>query len=169
MRVESTLRRHLGEQRRYFPDWTDHLLESGIELEADRNSYLAGGYAEEFGYRTQSDCSRGVPVLDGESPELCREWRCLARAIHPGYPLRPGPFAADLDSIMAEQAVIAPTHAASEPTERSTLQADDAERHGKFMSIAHRRHERERGTAIVSTRVIAALLWLHRFVQRRLS
>ena len=69
MRVEPDFRKRIGETRRYFPDWTHRSLASGPELEADHNSYLAGGYAEEFGYRAQPGYSRGAPVLDDETPE----------------------------------------------------------------------------------------------------
>ena len=61
MRVEPDSRKRMGETRRYFPDWTHRSLASGPELEADHNSYLAGGYAEEFGYRAQPGYSRGAP------------------------------------------------------------------------------------------------------------
>jgi hypothetical protein len=87
----------MDEQRRYFPDWTARPLERRPELEADHNSYLAGGYAEEFGYRAAPGYSRGVPVLDDESPEECVEWQGQARATHPGYPIRPHPFQIDFE------------------------------------------------------------------------
>jgi hypothetical protein len=86
----------MGEQRRYFPDWTRHARASSFELEADHNSYLAGGYAEEFGYRAQPGFSRDVPVLEDESPERCRERHRQAQATHPGYPLRAHPVANNL-------------------------------------------------------------------------
>ena len=44
------------EYRRYFPDWTRRSLAVGEEVEADHNSYLAGGYAEEFGYLARPGC-----------------------------------------------------------------------------------------------------------------
>src|SRR5262245_28378552 len=81
------------EQRRYFPDWTPCLPEELDELEAEHNSYLAGGYAEEFGYWAQAGSSRGVPLLDGEPPEQSAEWFGQAAAMHPGYPIRPCPLA----------------------------------------------------------------------------
>ena len=89
MRVQPESPQRTDEQRSYFPDWTPHLPKAPAELEADHNSYLAGGYAEEFGYLARPGVSRGVPVLDGEPPEDCAEWRCEAAAMHPGYPITP--------------------------------------------------------------------------------
>jgi hypothetical protein len=157
MRVEPTAARHLGEQRRYFPDWTDLSLESRPELEADRNSYLAGGYAEEFGYRATLSSSRGVPVLDDESPELSIEWHSQARAMHPGYPLRPHPLVDEFDSLVATQDANAFLCQAREHS--------DGERHGNVVAVFPPRFERERHdaarrAAIVSTRLGAALFSL---------
>jgi hypothetical protein len=157
MRVEPTAARHLGEQRRYFPDWTDLSLENCPELEADRNSYLAGGYAEEFGYRATLSSSRGVPLLDDEPPELSIEWHSQARAMHPGYPLRAHPIADDFDSLVATQDANAVL--------REAREAGDADRHGRFVAVFPPRFERERHdaarrAAIVSTRLSAALFSL---------
>lgn len=172
MRVEPTSRRHLGEQRRYFPDWTDRPLESRPELEADRNSYLAGGYAEEFGYRATLACSRGVPVLEQEAPELCSEWHSQARAMHPGYPLRPHPFAEDLDAVGPEHPAGDVSHHAREYDNRLTWERADVEHHGAYVVVSHRRYERERHGAVrraasVSTRLVAALASLRWALRRR--
>ncbi len=78
--------------RRYFPEWAERSQEIGPEVEADRNSYLANGYAEEFGYHAQPGYSRGVWVLDEESPERCEQWYGQSRATHPGYPEMPTPI-----------------------------------------------------------------------------
>ena len=77
------------EIHRYFPEWAD--LPTGRDplREADRNSYLAGGYADEFGYGTQSD-RPAIPPLDGD-PESSRLWREQIGALHPGYPQCPKP------------------------------------------------------------------------------
>ena len=40
----------MDEQRRYFPDWIECLPARLPELEADHNSYLAGGYADAVRY-----------------------------------------------------------------------------------------------------------------------
>jgi len=45
MRLDPSSPLRTDEQRRYFPDWTCGVLEVCEELEADHNSYLAGGYA----------------------------------------------------------------------------------------------------------------------------
>jgi hypothetical protein len=81
----------MSEPRRYFPDWTCCPLPLGREVEADHNSYLAGGYAEEFGYTASAEWSRGVPVLD-EPPDRARQRRGQAYMTHPGYPLRAHPL-----------------------------------------------------------------------------
>jgi len=174
MRVEPTFWRHLDEQRRYFPDWTDRPLASSPELEADRNSYLAGGYAEEFGYRATLTSSRGVPVLDEEFPELCNEWHSQAMATHPGYPLRPHPFAADIDIDVVESLQVAggASCAASDRGKRFVTNTEDAERHGAFMAVRQRSYERERHTAAhraaaVSTRWAAALVSLRWALRHR--
>ena len=57
MHLQSNAHQRTGEYRRYFPDWTHRSLRVGEELEADHNSYLAGGYAEEFGYLAQAEAS----------------------------------------------------------------------------------------------------------------
>lgn len=164
MRVPATSRQHFGEQRRYFPDWTDLLVESGIELEADRNSYLAGGYAEEFGYRAQADYSRGVPLLDGESPELCSEWRCQAGGTHPGYPLRAHPFASEFDPLApALDTRVVPEH------QHSASDAHDVAPHGTFVVVSRqpKRRDAARTAAIISTRLTAALTRLQWALRRR--
>jgi hypothetical protein len=105
MRARPDSQNRMGEQRRYFPDWTRHARASSFELEADHNSYLAGGYAEEFGYRAQPGFSRDVPVLEDESPERCRERHRQAQATHPGYPLRAHPVASNLDWKARERSI----------------------------------------------------------------
>lgn len=108
-------RRYFREPRRYFPDWTRRPLPRGREVEADHNSYLAGGYAEEFGYSASAEWSRGVPVLD-EPPDRSRQRRGLAYMTRPGYPLRPHPIlekpAARLERPAARMRLqrTAPTH-----------------------------------------------------------
>jgi hypothetical protein len=70
---------------RYFPEWAERPVEDGIPVEADRNSYSAAGYAEEFGYRTQQGLPLPAPTLDGD-PESSGQWRYQTGALHPGYP-----------------------------------------------------------------------------------
>lgn len=163
MRVEPTSLRRMGEQRRYFPDWTHRPLKSRPELEADHNSYLAGGYAEEFGYRAQPGYSRGVPVLDGEPAELCQEWRSEASSTHPGYPLRPKPLA-----IYYGRAARTSSREPRLTREQSTGEAH----HGTFVAVSNRLHQparqrAPRATAILSTRIAAALIELRWSFRRR--
>lgn len=154
MRLEPNSQRRMGEQRRYFPDWTARPLEPRPELEADHNSYLAGGYAEEFGYRSAPGSSRGVPVLDGESPEECVEWQGQARATHPGYPIRPHPFQIDFDR-RERRNEWRPVH---EPT--------GAEPRGRFFSVSNRPGNTAQRVRAASMRFAAAIIdlrWkLHR-------
>lgn len=138
MRLKPDSPQRINEQRRYFPDWTRRVLEVHEELEADHNSYLAGGYAEEFGYCAQAGASRGVPLLDGESPEDYAEWLAQTVAIHPGFPLRAYPVAL-------------PSHGARAPAERPRIEASIAYR-GTYVTVTDRP-----GTATVLTRVLAAL------------
>src|SRR5262245_18215066 len=70
---------------RYFPDWAQLPIQDGTPLEADRNSYSAAGYAEEFGYCTQQGLPPPAPVLEGD-PESSGQWCYQTRALHPGYP-----------------------------------------------------------------------------------
>lgn len=142
MRVEPGFQRRMDEQRRYFPDWTARPLEGRPELEADHNSYLAGGYAEEFGYRAAPGYSRGVPVLDGEAPEECVEWQGQARATHPGYPIRPHPFQIDSERSGARD------------DWKSLHEQGGTESNGKFVSVLNRPYEHlHRNTA---QKVVAA-------------
>lgn len=157
MRVEPGSRRRMGEQRRYFPDWTARALERRSELEADHNSYLAGGYAEEFGYRATPGYSRGVPVLDGESPEECIEWQGQARATHPGYPIRPHPLEIDVErgARTADRKKIS-------DNEGSTREVECC---GMYVSVSNRPYERKRmeaaqKAAAVSRRFVAAMVEL---------
>ena len=59
--------------------------------EADRNSYSAGGYAEEFGYSAQSGLPPPARFLPGD-PELSKQWHVQTGAVHPGYPECPTPL-----------------------------------------------------------------------------
>ena len=74
-----------SDTHRYFPEWADRAPTDGTSLEADRNSYSAGGYAEEFGYRNQPGQPRPAPVLHAD-PEASRQWCTQHSGLHPGYP-----------------------------------------------------------------------------------
>ena len=80
----------LNEEHRYFPEWADRPEIPGLPLEADHNSYLAGGYSEEFGYRTGMDRPPVFPSLEGD-PDESGLWRVQITGLHPGYPECPRP------------------------------------------------------------------------------
>jgi len=79
---------------RFFPEWAGRPVKPGTAPEADRNSYSAGGYAEEFGYGWQSGLPAPAPLLDGD-PEICRYWYAQRGCLHPGYPECPKPVDRD--------------------------------------------------------------------------
>ena len=142
-----------NEQRRYFPDWTHRSLKDGEELEADHNSYLAGGYAEEFGYRADAVASRGVPLLDGEPPEESEERLVQAVTMHPGYPIRAYP--------------VAPARVRHDGAFMTTpqlhVEAHEVTDHGAFVRVVDRPYERDhhrpgRRVAAMLTRLLAALV-----------
>jgi len=85
LHIDRNSSRHVAETRRYFPEWADRPPRRRMQLESERNSYSAGGYAEEFGYRVQLDSPTIAPTLIGD-PEGCRYWRVQVGALHPGYP-----------------------------------------------------------------------------------
>jgi len=74
-----------AEIHRYFPEWADLRVSAGVQWEAERNSYSAGGYAEEFGYAGQAGQPRPAKPLGGD-PELSKLWHVLRGSVHPGYP-----------------------------------------------------------------------------------
>jgi len=160
MRLEPDSPRRTDEQRRYFPDFTPYLLEDCEELEADHNSYLAGGYAEEFGYWAQTGSSRGVPLLDDEPLEQHAKWFGQAGAMHPGYPIKPSPLALD-GTQSGGRYTRWPQLAAGRDAD---LQATrELERHGAFVRVTDRPYVRERHdlahrAAAVLARFLSALV-----------
>lgn len=66
---------------RYFPDWADRPVSPGSFHEAERNSYAAGGYAEEFGHRARQIWD--AAPLDGRL--------VYVEGLHAGYPECPRP------------------------------------------------------------------------------
>ncbi|HWG77674.1 MAG TPA: hypothetical protein VN660_12900 [Steroidobacteraceae bacterium] len=86
--------RILGEVHCYFPEWADRSDSAGQMHEADRNSYLAGGYAEEFGYHSRPDNPPAFPPFRGD-PEHSQEWSVQLGCLHPGYPECPQPIDRD--------------------------------------------------------------------------
>lgn len=79
------------ELHRYFPEWADRPNGPDAQHESDRNSYLAGGYADEFGYGADPGGRPAIARLDGD-PESSRLWREQIGALHPGYPQCPKPL-----------------------------------------------------------------------------
>lgn len=75
----------LNENHRYFPEWADRPGLAGPLVEADHNSYLAGGYSEEFGYRVSIDRPPVFSPLEGD-PDGSRLWYVHITGLHPGYP-----------------------------------------------------------------------------------
>jgi hypothetical protein len=78
------------EVHRFFPEWADRPLSRESFPEFDRNSYMAGGYSEEFGH------GAGVESIPHESPstqepERCPQWKVQSGGLHPGYPECPRP------------------------------------------------------------------------------
>ena len=72
----------------YFPEWADIPVGGGTLHELDRNSYLAGGYAEEFGHRAPH-ADAPASSIPAESAE---DWRLQTGCLHPGYPECPRPL-----------------------------------------------------------------------------
>nr|WP_298721215.1 hypothetical protein [uncultured Steroidobacter sp.] len=156
----------MGEQRRYFPDWTRHARASSFELEADHNSYLAGGYAEEFGYCAQSGFSRNVPLLEDESPELCRERHRQAQATHPGYPLRAHPLSSDFDRMARQRRIAARRSGMLERPVGVSVN------YGIYFSVDQRAYPRQLASpqaraTVIATRLAAALTALRWALRRR--
>jgi hypothetical protein len=163
MRIRPDSRRRMGEHRRYFPDFADGLPEGWPELEADHNSYLAGGYAEEFGYRAQPEWSRGVPVLDAESPDESPESHRQAWGTHPGYPVRAHPI--ELGWVLGDASIRAARREVLKYVHRSSGEPRETELHGIFFRVSDRSYEHDRHQVIhrligVSTRVAAAVMSL---------
>lgn len=75
----------LNEDHRYFPEWADRPGIPGPPVEADHNSYLAGGYSEEFGYHVSADRPPVFMPLEGD-PDASRLWYVQVIGLHPGYP-----------------------------------------------------------------------------------
>lgn len=171
MRVQPDSPQRTNELRSYFPDWTANLPKAPEELEADHNSYLAGGYAEEFGYFAQPGVSRGVPVLDGEPPEQHVEWRYEAAAMHPGYPITPYPLALDRDQAGNDFATTVGRQRAA-VYDRSPETRASAPSRGGFIAVADRPYEREshrsaHRVAAVVTRLLSLLVVLRWELPRR--
>jgi hypothetical protein len=149
------------EYRRYFPDWTDRPLKAGEELEADHSSYLAGGYAEEFGFLAQAESWRGVRFIAGDSPDDDALRLVQWGGIHPGYPLRPHPISVDRERTTRRRS---PSPSAGDVSKRGEFEARE---HGEFFRITERPYEREHRQpahrlAAAAMRFLAAVAALRR-------
>ena len=96
MDVETAVVGAASEIHRYFPEWADLPVGADTQHESDRNSYLAGGYADEFGYGANAGLPPAISPLIGD-PEQSRWWREQIGALHPGYPQCPKPLDRDLE------------------------------------------------------------------------
>jgi hypothetical protein len=78
------------EVHRFFPEWADRPPSAESFPELDRNSYMAGGYSEEFGHGADVE---GTPLdsLPIQEPERWPQWKVQAGGLHPGYPECPRP------------------------------------------------------------------------------
>ena len=110
MHILRTPRWRRGEEtQRYFPEWADRFERAALQVESDRNSYSAGGYAEEFGYRAQPGLPLPARLLAGQ-PEGHKLWRTQLSALHPGYPECARPL--DRDGLLPwTRAPAEPSHA----------------------------------------------------------
>ena len=82
MYVEEDVEFTTGEQHSYFPEWADRPASTGSASVSDRNSYMAGGYAEEFGYCSGSRSPTAFAILKGD-PEQSSLWRVQIGGVHP--------------------------------------------------------------------------------------
>ena len=74
MDTEMTAAGSMSDIHRYFPEWADRPVGPDAQHESDRNSYLAGGYADEFGYGADAGLPPAISPLTGD-PEESRVWR----------------------------------------------------------------------------------------------
>lgn len=100
--------------RWYFPEWADRPAQDGTPQESDRNSYMAGGYAEEFGYHAQRGAPHAFMTTDGD-PERSRFWGVQIEGLHPGYPESPRPLdragqRGDFAAAQAQSPPVLPSH-----------------------------------------------------------
>lgn len=150
MQFQSYAHQRTDEYRRYFPDWTHRSLRVGKELEADHNSYLAGGYAEEFGYLARAGSYRGVPLIVGDSADDDALRLVQWAGMHPGYPLRPYPISVDWEKTACPGAL---SRSASAVSHHDPFEVRD---HGKFFRVTERPYERERRQ--LAHRALAAIV-----------
>ncbi|MGH8218796.1 MAG: hypothetical protein ACREUT_09565 [Steroidobacteraceae bacterium] len=125
MPYERSATRLPDELHRYFPEWADRPGSADSLLEADHNSYLAGGYSEEFGYRVHPDRPPVFPLLF-EDPERSRQWTVQIGCLHPGYPECPRPAARGADRALAGEGRPRQLHTGMSSADRGSLSAGEA-------------------------------------------
>ena len=139
------------EDHRFFPEWADRPPSTGSLHEADRNSYLAGGYAEEFGHGVQRTISAAhTPPAEEDS-----EWRVQIGGLHPGYPECPRPRDRDLrGKPLGATAPLRPSSRAAGVLHRSVAAF-------KVIMVGRRsRDERRHGAIRLPLARLAKALWI---------
>jgi hypothetical protein len=137
---------------RYFPEWADRPSGPDAQREADRNSYLAGGYADEFGYGAYPGAAPAMAPLEGD-PESSSLWREQIGALHPGYPQCPKPL--DRDHVGVLRETFAARHSRNDP--RPAV--------GFRVIAVRRRDPAPRSQAILRVRLVSLLA--DRLIRRR--
>jgi len=151
MATETTAVGYGSEIHRYFPEWADRPAGPDAQHESDRNSYLAGGYADEFGYGAEAGVPPAISPLIGD-PEESRWWREQIGALHPGYPQCPKPL--DRDALESPRKVFA-LRPRSEPHARV----------GFRVIQVGRRHQGALAQLVMRLRVVSFLT--ERLIRRR--
>lgn len=132
MRKRTHSRFYEGEIHRYFPEWADRPVKDGLQWESDRNSYSAGGYAEEFGYAEQPGLPAPARHLNGD-PERSKRWLSQTGALHPGYPECPRPL--DRDSNVVATAESIDAQRAPDHLEGAKLPAELPGEHSRYFQV----------------------------------
>lgn len=129
----------MAEEHLFFPEWADRPASSEALPEADHNSYLAGGYAEEFGHR----CRASMPRMASPAAEEDGAWRVHKGCLHPGYPECPRPLDRDFrGAVRGATATLARVEARDKPPRASAayrvliVGRDSANRFGHAVLLA---------------------------------
>ena len=143
------LERGAVEDHRFFPEWADRPPSTERLHEAERYSYLAGGYAEEFGHRAQQTISAHTPPAEEDS-----EWRVQIGGLHPGYPECPRPCDRDLGKPLVATAPLRSGSRAVGVLHRSMAAF-------KVIKVGHRAEdERHTGAIPAPLARLAKALWI---------
>lgn len=147
------LERKAVEDHRFFPEWADRPPSTESLHEADRNSYLAGGYAEEFGHGVQ----QAVPAACTPPADEDSEWYVQIGGLHPGYPECARPRDRDLrGKPLAPTAPLRPGSRAAGVLQRSVAAF-------KVIMVGRSSRDTRHTGAIPATLVrLAKALWIRR-------